>query len=438
MQVRSRGPARGAHGADVLALFDGLALLHPDAAQMGVDGDVLVAVLDEHHVAEAVLHTRELDHAVTHGAHRRARRRSEVGAEVGAPGFVDGVEAHGEPTGDAGELHRRGQIGAAQALAVEGVVGAAAGAGLLEPHRLVGLAVVLEFGAQHPSGAQGFAVGFEGFVNDGKAVTLAQGTAEVDVAREQLSHLHRNGVGDACGIGGGKQRALDHAARQPAGGGECCGLDARGKPCLGFFDHEALEITAVVGRPARRQAQQAVVVRCLGRCQAAGAAHQVLLHMAVAPQEGGCGRVCNTHALQERLHRVAAADLLGAEQRKTGLIGHFGQRQTAGQGRDGQQDLAHRQVGRVGGQLGHGERAAAAGQQQGRQQGGDTFRVILDALGDAVAQCEAGVGQAGVQESIPRVSARLAGRSGKGARGCKAGRLSVPQDMEENPQGRAT
>ena len=45
MQVRAGGPACGAHGADVFALGHRLALLHVDAAQVGVDGDVLVAVL---------------------------------------------------------------------------------------------------------------------------------------------------------------------------------------------------------------------------------------------------------------------------------------------------------------------------------------------------------------------------------------------------------
>jgi hypothetical protein len=40
-----------------------------DAAQVGVHGDVLVAVLHEDHVAKAVLHAGKLDHAVAHRAH---------------------------------------------------------------------------------------------------------------------------------------------------------------------------------------------------------------------------------------------------------------------------------------------------------------------------------------------------------------------------------
>ena len=63
--VRARGPARRAHGADLLPLVHGLAfLLHVDAAQVGVDGDMLVAVLDVDHVAIAVLHAGEVHHPV--------------------------------------------------------------------------------------------------------------------------------------------------------------------------------------------------------------------------------------------------------------------------------------------------------------------------------------------------------------------------------------
>ena len=55
MQVRPGRPARGArhHG---LALFYRLAILDINAAQVGIHGHVLVAVLDEDHVAKTVLY----------------------------------------------------------------------------------------------------------------------------------------------------------------------------------------------------------------------------------------------------------------------------------------------------------------------------------------------------------------------------------------------
>ena len=56
MQVRPGCPARGAHGTHGLALFYRLAILDVNAAQVGVHGHVLVAVLDEDHVAKTVLY----------------------------------------------------------------------------------------------------------------------------------------------------------------------------------------------------------------------------------------------------------------------------------------------------------------------------------------------------------------------------------------------
>ena len=72
VQVRTGGPAGAAHGAHDLALRDSLALAHVDAAQVGIDCAVAVAMAHDDHIAKAALHTREFDHAIAHGMGRGA------------------------------------------------------------------------------------------------------------------------------------------------------------------------------------------------------------------------------------------------------------------------------------------------------------------------------------------------------------------------------
>src|SRR6218665_1248757 len=171
-------------GPQRLALRDRLARAHIYPAQVGVDRDMLVAVLDEDDVAIAVLHAGKRHHAIAHAAHRSAGRGPEIGAPAGAPSLQDRRQAHREAAGRARELHRGAQVGAAHALAVWRVVGALGRPWLLEPDRLVGLAVVDELGAEHPAGAQRLAIGLQRFVDHREAVALAQRAPKVDVARE--------------------------------------------------------------------------------------------------------------------------------------------------------------------------------------------------------------------------------------------------------------
>ena len=72
MQMRTGGPAGGAHGADVLTLANMLAFANVDAAQMPVHRQPVVAVIDINDVAETVLNARKLNHAITNAAHRCA------------------------------------------------------------------------------------------------------------------------------------------------------------------------------------------------------------------------------------------------------------------------------------------------------------------------------------------------------------------------------
>ena len=67
MQVGAGGPAGLAHSADILSLAHALAAAHVDAAQVGVDGDMLVAVLHVDHVAIAVADAGVGHHALGDG-----------------------------------------------------------------------------------------------------------------------------------------------------------------------------------------------------------------------------------------------------------------------------------------------------------------------------------------------------------------------------------
>src|SRR3989344_1575687 len=322
---------------------------------------------------------------------------------VGAPGLQDGVQAHLEATGHARELHRRGEVRAAHAFAVQRVVGALGGTGFLEPDGLMGLAVIHELGAQNAATGQWLAIGFQRFVHHREAVALAQGAAKVDVAREQLGHLHGHGVGDVGRIGGGKQRTVDDAARQPTVGRHLGGFDARRKLVVArALDDQAAEVATVVRHPAHRQANQAVVVRGFCRHDAAGAAQHILSHRSVTTHECSGGRVGHAHALQQRLGGVAAAHLFGAEQRKARSF-QLAQHEVFCQRFNGVAHHAHRQLGRVRRKGRHSECAAPTRQQDGCDGGGDAFGMLLDRAGQPVKQSRAGGGQAVNQWSIPRV-----------------------------------
>ena len=403
MQVRARGPARGANSAHGVALCDRLPLAYIHAAEVGVHRFVAVAVLDEYHVAIAVLHASKLNHAVSDRAHGRARGRGEVGAQVGTPRLLDGVKAHGEAAGDARERHGRAEVSARHALAIGQVVGPLGLGRLLEPDGLVRLAVVAELRAEHAAAAQRLAVGLQRFVDDREAVFLAQRAAEVDAARKNVGQLRGHAVGNVGLVRGREQRAADHAARQAAAQLQRGGLDARSPCAVGAaLDHQALEVAAVVMGPARGQADQAVVVGGLGFDLAVGAAQQLLARQAVRAQEGGRAGVGHAHALQQRLGGVAGAHQIRAVQRVAGhAVGQRGQGLALGQRGDGVLHGADRQVGRIGAERGHGECAAAPGEEEGGNSGGDAAGVLLGCAGDPFEQSLTGGGQAVGQSRSP-------------------------------------
>ena len=135
------------------------------------------------------------------------------------PGLQDGVETHLEPAGNTGEFHRRSQVGAAQALSVQRVIAAFAGcSGFAKPHGLKTLAAVDELCAQDSPVAKGFAVALKCFIHDRETVTFAQCAVKIDVAGKHFGDLDGNRIGDACLVGGCKQRTLDGAASKPGRG----------------------------------------------------------------------------------------------------------------------------------------------------------------------------------------------------------------------------
>jgi hypothetical protein len=117
----------------------------------------------------------------------------------------------------------------------------------MEPHGLMGLAGVDEFGTQHTAGSQWLTVGLQRFVDDRETVTFAQRAVKVDAARKDLGNLSCNGVGDAGLIGGRKQGGPDAAAGQSGRGDEGGCLQPRHEPLRGLLDHHAMKVAVGVG-----------------------------------------------------------------------------------------------------------------------------------------------------------------------------------------------
>ena len=115
---------------------------------MGVNRGVLLAVVHKNHVAETILNTRKLNHAIPHAAHSGAGRGGVIDAQMSLHGLQNGMETHLEAAAHPGKFHGGCQIGPAQALTVQRVVAAlASGRRFLKPHGLEGLAAVDKFGA---------------------------------------------------------------------------------------------------------------------------------------------------------------------------------------------------------------------------------------------------------------------------------------------------
>ena len=379
VQVR---PGRGAGAADRTnqrALCHRLALAHADAAQVGVGGRFLVAVLHDHEVAVAAFPAGIGDLAVADRAHRRAGGGGEVHAQMRLFPTRDRMEAHAVAAADARERERRGQEGALEALAVR-VVESALAAGFLEPEHLVLLAAVDEFGAQQLAEAQHFALGLEGLVGDLEAVARGEVAPEVDLAGEYVGQLFRHAVGQLGGIGGLEQAAAYGGAGQPHLALQRAhfqlGLQALGTT----INPQAGKFLAVPGWPEHPQLEQLALVAGARRGQLAGRAiEQQAARDRIACQEGHGFAVADPESLEQALDRVVAPGQVAVEQleagRRLALCRRRGRHR-----RDRLDHLLDRQIGGIGCQWGHRDRGDAGAQQQGAQPGHQTARVALHGL----------------------------------------------------------
>ena len=146
----------------------------------------------------------------------------------------------------------------------------------IKPDGLVFAAVVDEFRAQHLASPHGFAVGFQGFVDHAETVALAQVASEVDIRSEDFGELDRYAVGQVDRIGGSEQRTANGAAGQSGRCREFTRFEARTEPSVLFFDHQPVELTAVIGQPACGQSQQFATVGGFHADQLARAARKKL------------------------------------------------------------------------------------------------------------------------------------------------------------------
>ncbi len=215
MQMRSCGPAGGAHGAHTLALLHPLAFAHVNAAEVTVHRHAAIAMGEVHHVAEAALPAGKLHGAVTHAAHGRARGRRVIHAQVTPPHLVDGVHAHGKARRHPRKLHGAGQKHTLAALARGVKVVAFAWSGF-KPNGLVGATTAHKFGGQYPARAlvpgHSHPVGRDGFVHQVEAIAFAKFAVKIDVTRKNLGHLSGHSIGDARFVSGCKQGSPDGAA----------------------------------------------------------------------------------------------------------------------------------------------------------------------------------------------------------------------------------
>ena len=104
MEVRSGGHSGGTHCTDDLSLLDVLALLHLDAAHVGIAGCIWAWVVDLYELTVAPISTRMNDLAGSSGSNWRATGGAEVGSIVWASLLEYRVISAGiESTGDPGK-----------------------------------------------------------------------------------------------------------------------------------------------------------------------------------------------------------------------------------------------------------------------------------------------------------------------------------------------
>ena len=210
---------------------------------------------------------------------------------------------------------------------------------------------------------------------------------EVHVGFENLGQLLGDAVRQIGLVGGGVQGATNQAAGQALRGHQGGRLDAHAEAVGRLVEHQAFEgVVAVAVHPVRAQGLKLQLIGGLGGHGAPGAAtaKQRLSRHHIFAQEGRSGRIGQAQALQQRFGGVRGAGQLAAVQRESVRIQLIDlATQLQGLHRLGDQAKGFGWGRRR--QGGHGERAAAAAQQQRCNDGSNTFGMPVDKIGQSQA-----------------------------------------------------
>ena len=108
MQMRAGRPAGHVDEADDVTLADLAALAEAwrEAAHVCIHGRDVAFMLEDDHIAVAILHAGKLHQAVAHRSRGCAGGGRKVGAQVRTPLLQNRVKAHRKTAADARELHR--------------------------------------------------------------------------------------------------------------------------------------------------------------------------------------------------------------------------------------------------------------------------------------------------------------------------------------------
>jgi len=210
MEVRAGCPASLANMTDGLPLSDAFAFANAlaEAGEVCIQGSVLVIVSQDDYISVTSLGSDKIDSGVCGCSYRGAGRGCIVHPLVGTPGVQDGVEASAEAGADAGKLKRGAEKGFLQRFAIRCQIASLVVA-LVVPEGAVNLACIDELCGDDAPASRWLPFLVAHLIGDGEAVAFAQVGMEINFAAEDFSELDGNGVRNAGGVGGAKERIFD-------------------------------------------------------------------------------------------------------------------------------------------------------------------------------------------------------------------------------------
>lgn len=167
MKMWAGRPAGLANIADGFALPDASTLANSvaEAREVGIQGGVLIVVLEDDYIAVTILFADKIHRGIGCRPDRGAGGGGIINALVGAPSLQDGVEASAETGADSGKLKRRTKKGFLQGFSVRSQVAASVVA-LRVPECSVHLSGVDEFRRDDPPAARRLSFLVTCFVGD--------------------------------------------------------------------------------------------------------------------------------------------------------------------------------------------------------------------------------------------------------------------------------